>query len=79
MTAGISGNAVAVYPVPPRLIEALTEDCEWGIHENWASVSLFHSITEQVADLAQTDYGCSSLCFGVNLEETLQKAGPDFG
>jgi len=25
-----SGSAVAVYPVPPRLIEALPEDCEWG-------------------------------------------------
>ena len=79
MTGRTSGNAVAVYPVPPRLNEAVTEDCEWGIHENLASVSLFHSITEQVADSAQTDYGCSLLCFGVNPQEILQKAGPDFG
>ena len=49
--AGSSGSAVVVYPVTPSLVEALTEDCEWGIHKELTSVFLLRSITKHVVDM----------------------------
>ena len=56
--AGSSGSAIAVYPVTPSLVEGLTEDCEWGIHEDLTYVFLLHSITEHVADMCNFAITC---------------------
>jgi hypothetical protein len=60
-----SGSAVAVYPIPPGLIKALTQDLVYGAIEDPLPAYLLTSIIEEFKTLDETDADCNILCFGV--------------
>jgi hypothetical protein len=60
-----SGSAVAVYPIPFRLVKALTEGCYQQDEMDPIAAYMIASISEVFNTWQDTDVGCNTLLFNV--------------
>jgi len=60
-----SGSAVAVYPIPFRLVKALTEGCYQEDEVDPIAAYMIASISEVFNTWQDTDVGCNTLLFNV--------------